>query len=209
MIILSHRGYWLAPAERNKQIAFDRSFQLSFGTETDIRDSAGSLVISHDVPSGDEFSFEEFLRLYNKYGSRHLPLALNVKSDGLAQLVKVALSRTPEVDAFVFDMAVPDMPAYFEAQIPVFARMSEVEQRPVWLDQCEGIWLDSFGPTWYDGNLVADLLSTGKRVCVVSCELHKRDPASLWKTLVPHANHPNLLLCTDLPEDAQTFFNCR
>ena len=49
MIILSHRGYWKDVNEKNQQVSFERSFSLGFGTETDIRDYKGELVISHDI----------------------------------------------------------------------------------------------------------------------------------------------------------------
>ncbi len=52
MIILSHRGYWKSEEERNQEVAFHRSFDLGYGTETDIRDIQGKLVISHDMPQG-------------------------------------------------------------------------------------------------------------------------------------------------------------
>lgn len=206
MLILSHRGYWLEPAERNQPIAFDRSFELSFGTETDLRDANGDIVISHDIPTGSELNFAEFLKIYRKHSNGNIPLALNVKADGLAGLVKKAFDDIPSLDAFVFDMSVPDMRSYFEAEIPVFTRMSEVERQPSWLDRSAGIWLDSFGQTWFDKKVVRDLLSTGKRVCVVSSELHQREPDDLWAMLVPHAASSNLLLCTDRPEHARDYF---
>ena len=63
MIIISHRGYWKCVDEKNTEIAFSRSFELDFGTETDVRDCLGKLVISHDMPDGSEIHFEEFLSL--------------------------------------------------------------------------------------------------------------------------------------------------
>ena len=47
MVILSHRGYW-KDARKNSVDAFKASFVREFGTETDIRDYNGELVISHD-----------------------------------------------------------------------------------------------------------------------------------------------------------------
>jgi len=41
MLVISHRGYWKELAEKNRPIAFERSFALGFGTETDIRDYKG------------------------------------------------------------------------------------------------------------------------------------------------------------------------
>ena len=71
MIILSHRGYWKKPDEKNLEVAFRRSFDLGYGTETDIRDCAGKILISHDMPKGDEMTFEHFLGLV---ASRPCPL---------------------------------------------------------------------------------------------------------------------------------------
>ena len=206
MKILSHRGYWLDCSERNQSIAFYRSFELDFGTETDLRDQGGEVVISHDIPTGNEITFSQALQIYRKYSEGDLPLALNIKADGLAGLVKRALTGMPGLDAFTFDMSVPDMRSYFEAGIPVFTRMSEVERQPAWLERSAGIWLDSFGPTWFGGQLVEQLLASGKRVCVVSSELHQREPQELWTMLAPYATVSNLLLCTDKPECARKFF---
>ena len=82
MRILSHRGFWLEPAEKNTMAAFRRSFELGFGTETDIRDSAGKLVISHDIPAGSEPTLVDVLDLMRATGCTG-PLALNIKADGL------------------------------------------------------------------------------------------------------------------------------
>lgn len=203
MIVLSHRGYWLEVSEKNQKIAFDRSFDLNFGTETDIRDLNGSLVISHDMPNGKEMELAEFTRIV---GDRNLPLALNIKADGLVSSLIHTMQSTKLTNWFVFDMAVPDMRAYLQAGIPVYTRMSEVERSPAWLEQATGVWLDAFHDVWYDADHVKELLDSGKKVCIVSCELHGRNPESLWNMLIPISNHPALMLCTDYPEKAQAFF---
>ena len=41
MQILSHRGWWATPAEKNSLAAFERSFGADYGTETDLRDEQG------------------------------------------------------------------------------------------------------------------------------------------------------------------------
>lgn len=85
MKILSHRGYWKKLAEKNQEAAFIRSFELGFGTETDVRDADGKLLISHDPPNGNEICFSKMLEIHSEIDSS-LPLALNVKADGLQQL---------------------------------------------------------------------------------------------------------------------------
>ena len=90
MQIISHRGLWRDLSERNQLIAFEHSFNAGFGTETDLRDVCGKIVISHDMPRGNEVSFEEVLQVMN---GRNLPLALNIKADGLADKIKYLLAK--------------------------------------------------------------------------------------------------------------------
>jgi hypothetical protein len=103
-------------------------------------------------------------------------------------------------------MSVPDMRSYFEAGVPVFTRMSEVEQQPVWLERAAGVWLDGFESEWYDETLIEGLLRKGKRVCIVSPELHGRNQIPLWQRIETLAHETNLMLCTDYPELAYDYF---
>jgi glycerophosphoryl diester phosphodiesterase len=203
MIIISHRGFWHDPSEKNTETAFCRSFKLGFGTETDVRDSLGELVISHDMPRGEEMTITKLLALM---GSDQQLLAINIKADGLAKLLCKTMSDYHRANWFVFDMSIPDMRDHLAVGNPVFARMSEVEQNPVWLDRVEGVWLDSFDNEWFDLPLINGLLNQGKRVCVVSSELHGRDYNSLWSKLLPMATADRLILCTDFPVKAKEFF---
>lgn len=203
MKILSHRGYWMEPAEKNSVSALMRSLEHGFGLETDIRDCAGKLVVSHDMPSGDELGFDELINLCRGNES---PLALNIKADGLSAALKHALRDCEIGEWFVFDMSIPDMRSYLTEQIPVFARVSEVERHPPWIDQVAGIWFDSFYGT-YDIGAVARFLCAGQRVCIVSPELHSRPHYDVWQALVPLADEPGIMICTDYPDQAKRFFS--
>ena len=66
MKILSHRGFWLNPEEKNKQISFKRAVDCGYGIETDIRDYNGKLVISHDIPNEDCLQLDDFLQKYSE-----------------------------------------------------------------------------------------------------------------------------------------------
>lgn len=209
MKILTHRGYWKTVKEKNSEIAFQRSFSLGYGCETDIRDADSRLVISHDMPNGSEMQFDDFFSLAAKASKEYgevFTIALNVKSDGLAPIVRSLLDMYPELDSFVFDMSVPDMRSYFDLNVPVFTRMSEFEQNPVLIDLSSGVWLDGFESEWYDDSVIKDFLSNGMRVCVVSPELHNRSHLSLWERIKPIASENDLMLCTDLPDEASQFF---
>jgi glycerophosphoryl diester phosphodiesterase len=206
MIIISHRGYWQKQHEKNTEHSFIRSFSLGFGTETDVRDCNGELVIAHDIPKGSELKFKDFLSLINHHD---IHLAINIKSDGLAKLIRDEMLLKNIKNWFVFDMSVPDMRSHIELGNPVFARMSEVEKDPAWFDQVEGVWLDSFTYEWFDRQLVRKLLEQNKKVCIVSPELHKRDHRALWEKLLPLRHEKRIFICTDFPEMASDFFGSK
>jgi hypothetical protein len=209
MIIISHRGYWKDDSEKNTETAFERSFSMGFGTETDIRDCAGELVVSHDMPKIGEITFDEFLSLYKQYQGI-MPLALNVKCDGLQANVKAILNKYEISDYFMFDMSVPDMLGYFNLGLNTFVRYSEYEGPSVLWDIADGLWLDGFKSLSLDVSLIEKFISQDKRVCIVSPELHKRDIDTEWKmikNLPTHLlNSDKLILCTDIPEQAKDYF---
>ena len=205
MIVLSHRGYWKVTAEKNQPVAFERSFGLGFGTETDVRDRAGELVISHDMPNGSEITLDALLDIV---AGRNVPLAMNIKADGLARPLAARMADRGLTNWFTFDMSVPEMVVQLRLGLPVFTRSSEHERRPVCYDDAIGVWLDGFQGVWYKEADIAAFLQDGKTVCIVSAELHGRDYRSQWATLSEMAvrDHPRLMLCSDKPEEAAAFF---
>lgn len=208
MIILSHRGFWRTRKEMNSPEAFMRSFKEGFGTETDVRDLDGRLVISHDVARRGCLPFRDFLKLYLRWG-RGLPLALNVKADGLQALLKAALRKQAIKNYFFFDMSVPDMRHYLRQKLKVFTRQSEYEREPALYGEASGVWLDEFESHWISEREIRRHSRAGKRVCIVSPELHGRSHLSEWKhyrAIARRIRTGPLMLCTDLPTEARAFF---
>lgn len=209
MEIISHRGYWKSIEEKNSKEAFERSFELGFGTETDIRDYKGELVISHDIADSTCMKLEAFLKLYIKYTNPNLTLALNVKSDGLQTKLFEQLKAFGIKNYFVFDMSIPDTIGYLNNRLPFFSRQSEYEKNPIFYENCSGIWLDIFEGNWYDEEIVLGHLNNHKKVAIVSSELHKRSANELWTFIKSNELHTkdNIILCTDIPEEAKQYFN--
>ena len=207
MIIISHRGWWLQLKERNQREAFSRSFDAGFGTETDLRDIRGTIVVSHDMPTGSEITFSELLDIM---AGRNLPLALNIKADGMAQTILKMLKNAGHTNYFTFDMSIPEEVVQLSMGIPVFTGLSDRLSPPPMLDDATGVWLDAFHSVWYDGETVRSLLKKGKRICVVSEELHRRDPLPQWEMLRNTApiEDDRLMLCSDMPNQARDFFGC-
>lgn len=208
MIILSHRGYWKEVPEKNLPIAFERSFSLGFGTETDIRDYKGELVISHDIADEKCISVKEMFEIYNKYDNSLL-LALNIKADGLQVKLKELLEEYKITNYFVFDMSVPDGLGYLKQNIKAFTRESEYEKIPSFYEEACGIWLDEFQGHWITKEVIEKHIKNNKQICIVSPDLHKREYKKEWqhyKEIEKELEIKNLMICTDYPEEAKEFF---
>ncbi len=199
MIMLAHRGYWLEAEEQNTETAFRRAFDLGFGVETDLRYLNGTLVISHDAPNKKVLSFNSFINLTT---NACLPLAINIKEDGLAEVLAKSMAERSILDWYAFDMAIPDMLSYFRADLPTFTRISDIEQNPVCLDEAEGVWLDAFYSDWWTTKTLDKILAGGKKLAIVSPELHNRDYTDTWKILASWQNplRETVMICTDFPE---------
>lgn len=209
MIILAHRGYWIDAAEKNSVKAFERSFSSGFGVETDIRDSGMQLYIAHDMASGAELSFNDFLDLYNKFEHR-FTLALNIKSDGLQLQVKKHLDEKNITNYFFFDMSMPDALGYVKNNLRFFTRQSEYELQPYLYDKADGIWLDEFNGHWITEDIIMEHHTNGKKICIVSPELHKRPYKTEWehyRDIINKNGLKDIMICTDFPMEAKKYFN--
>lgn len=207
MVILSHRGAWNTAEEKNTVKAFEHSFSNGFGTETDLRDRNGEIVISHDMADESCITAAEFFELFNSFDPS-LPLALNIKADGLQQQAEVLLAKYKISNYFFFDMSVPDTLGYRRMGLKYLSRLSEYEKEPALYEDAAGIWLDCFEGIWYDAGLINSHLERGKIVALVSPDLHRREYRDFWKFLKESTfvNENNLLLCTDFPFEARDFF---
>ncbi len=207
MRILSHRGLWSEPAEKNTLEAFRRSFESGFGAEVDVRDQGSGLVVSHDPPLPSALPLEQVLEQHHRLGPE-LPLALNIKACGLASPLEAMLRQFAVGDYFVFDMAVPDALDYVRRGMPAFTRVSEHEGAPSFYPQASGVWIDCFERDWIDADAVEAHLRAGKSVALVSPELHRRPYQAVWTrwARMGCAHHPDLYLCTDHPGAAQELF---
>src|SRR5262249_51989896 len=139
-----------------------------------------TLVVSHDPPSGPSLLLEEVLESHKRIGPA-LPLALNVKSCGLAAALAELLARYGVARSFVFDMAVPDALDYAHRGLDAFTRVSEYEAEPAFYALARGVWVDCFREDWIGDSAVAPHLAAGKSVALVSPELHRRPHEAVWR----------------------------
>lgn len=205
MKILCHRGDWHEATEKNSLEALSRAIKRGHGFESDVRDYCGALVISHDIADQNSPKLEDVFKLLSAAEDRFC-FAINIKADGLAPTLKSMLTNFGLKNYFAFDMSVPQMLWYRTLGLNYFTRQSEFETSPTLYEEAAGIWLDAFNSEeWLTPELIIEHLSNGKGVCVVSSELHEREPATLWSKL-KRISDRDFYLCTDLPMEAEEFF---
>lgn len=207
MVILAHRGVWHQPDERNQPAALRLALAGGFGLETDVRDAAGQLVISHDPPVAPAQTLAGLLALYARLPSA-APLAINIKADGLRSRLKPLLDAHAVTNYFCFDMSVPETLAYHREGLRYFTRESEHEPHPLLYTDAAGVWMDMFEGDWITAESIVRHLDAGKQVALVSPELHRRPHENFWQRLQQAglARRSGLMLCTDFPESARDFF---
>tara|TARA_B100001093_G_scaffold444032_1_gene446744 strand:+ start:6475 stop:7089 length:615 start_codon:yes stop_codon:yes gene_type:complete len=203
MKIISHRGLWRTRDKQNSLLAFSESFSHNFGTELDVRDLNNEIVVSHDIPSQNALKLSEVIKL-DKIENNIL--AVNIKADGILKRAEKILNKA-KCEWYFFDMSFPETIICHKNNFPFFIRVSEYEQINELIDKADGIWLDSFNSTWYDADSIKYFLDLNKKLCIVSSELHGREYKKLWKLIHKFKSHENISICTDLPFEAENFFN--
>ena len=151
---------------------------------------------------------DDFFKLYKSIGN-NLPLALNIKSDGLQKKLKRLIIKYSISNYFVFDMSIPDTLGYIKNSLNFFSRQSEFETIPSLYKESNGVWLDEFVSHWVTSKIIIGHFRKSKVVCIVSPELHGRSNIQEWanyKNFINKNNSDNLILCTDNPEDAKKYF---
>lgn len=206
MKILAHRGLWEKTEEKNTMKAIQRAIQEGFGVETDLRDRKGELVVSHDPACGGEVAADE---MFSICAASDAPIALNIKADGIQKLITAGLEKHAIKDYFFFDMSNPEMVLYKKYEMPYFTRQSDIEKECVLYEDAKGVWIDGFySSEWINETVLREHLSHGKRVCIISDEIHGRDHDRLWTLLRDTGlyRESGILLCTDIPTQAAGFF---
>lgn len=202
--IIAHRGYWKKAEEKNTFAALKKAIENGYGFETDFRDCKGEVLISHNPPVGNEVTAEKVFEMYHQSGSQ-ATLALNIKADGLQDMMQRLLQKYDIKNYFFFDMSVCDTILYAEKNMTIATRISEYEQEMPFWDDSEFVWLDYFRKD-PSKDEIRNCLRKGKKVCIVSPDLHARDYNDCWSVLKT-IEDANLYLCTDFPDEAKAYFD--
>ena len=208
MNILSHRGYWNLDIPPNSPQALKAALEKGYGFESDVRDYRGRMVISHNIADESSQDAEEVFQWLCAYCDQYC-FAINIKADGLKDVLKEYLEKYNIKNYFLFDMSVPQMVEFAEMGLRFYTRQSEYETCPVMYEQAAGVWVDGFKRIdWITEELLKKHILCGKEVCLVSPDLHgKTDYKLFWNRLKDwDIDFSKVLLCTDYPDEAREFF---
>lgn len=209
MKILAHRGYWNDIIEKNSPQALRTALERGFGFESDVRDYMERMVISHNIATSASQDAEEVFKWLHEFDDKYC-FAINVKADGLKDILKKYFNEYSITNYFLFDMSVPQMVEFREMGLRYFTRQSEVEPVPYMYDDAAGVWIDGFWSTdWITEKLLSEHIECGKEVCLVSPDLHgDKNYKEFWKQLkIFDIDFDKVMVCTDYPEKARKFFN--
>lgn len=192
--IFAHRGIWGA-SKQNSLSAISKATDLGFAVETDLRLLKGAVVLSHD-PTGLEGADKLDSILPSK-----VPLALNIKMDGLIPFLNIEAIKGN--DYFFFDGSLPELYKYRRSGLKTACRISELENESPWPSDI--VWLDSFSHDWWIKGEVLKKLTAHSMVVVVSPELHGRNRDQAWESVRQEfiEGNPRIAICTDHPEEFQ------
>ncbi|SFS83281.1 hypothetical protein SAMN02910357_02104 [Succinivibrio dextrinosolvens] len=209
MNILAHRGYWNKTIKHNSEKAIRYAIEKGFGFESDIRDYCERLVISHNIADKNALDAEVVFKWLHEFEDKYT-FAINIKADGLKDVLSSLLTKYEISNYFLFDMSVPQMVEFMDMNLNFFTRQSEIELNPCLYDKAAGVWIDGFWSTdWITERLLKEHLKNEKKICLVSPELHGRSDYKLfWKRIKDYViNDGNVMLCTDVPDEAKEYFN--
>ena len=143
MRILAHRGYWNENIERNSPKALRMALEMGYGFESDVRDCAERMVISHNMATIYSQDAEEVFRWLHEFDDQYV-FAINIKADGLKDILQSFISTYHISNYFLFDMSVPQMVEFRDEKLRFFTRQSEVEPNPCMYEDAAGVWIDGF-----------------------------------------------------------------
>lgn len=148
---------------------------ITDGVEIDMRSKDNRLILQHDPHKKGE-DFEKWLDIWAGQD-----LILNVKEEGLEELIFKTLSERKILNYFLLDQSFPFLQRTLRSgNKKVAVRVSDIESVETALSvDCEWVWIDCFNGNWeFLLDILPKLAKTKKKTCLVSPELVRDDSVS-------------------------------
>lgn len=213
MKIIAHRGFWEREKEKNSLGAFKRAIVNGYGIEFDLRDYKRELVVAHNMTTSRSLKlYDVFAKLCKLDNFSKGVYAINIKCDSIEKEVFAFVKHFKITrNSFVFDMSFPSTYIFyrFYKNLNIAVRQSEFETFPLLYSQIKWLWLDEFQRHWISNKIITKHIKNGKKLCIVSPELHGRKHKKIWRQYLdlPKKILRSVYLCTDFPEEADFVFN--
>lgn len=178
-----------------------KNIHITHGVELDLRAFGDRIVVHHDAFS-DAVDFEDWLKCY-----KHSFVVLNIKEEGIENIVRELVSKYHVHDYFMLDLSFPAMIRMIRTgEKRVAIRVSHYESVDCALSlagKIDWVWLDLFHDHFPIDRSQYHLLQKARyKICLVSPELHGRNRQSI--TTVQNYLVMNQLtmdaVCTKHPE---------
>jgi hypothetical protein len=184
VIIINHRVNTIDKLENTPK---------EYGVEVDLRSNGNDIIIHHD-PFKKGVLFKDWLQYFN-----HKTLILNVKEEGLEQVVLNYLNKKNITDYFFLDQSFPFLIKYSSILKGKSAvRFSEYESSNSVLNLkkiINWVWVDYFNFFPLDYNTYVNFKNKGFKICLVSPELQGFGEDELLKLR-------NILIKSNIKADA-------
>lgn len=161
-------------SHRRNTIEQLKETNTNYGVEVDIRSFKNKLTIHHD-PFIEGEEFDVWIKEY-----KHNTLILNVKEEGLENLLLESMKKNNINDFFFLDQSFPFLIKTVKNGVAKCAvRISEYESIDTALSlkgMVDWIWVDCFSKFPISSNDFLNLKNANFKICIVSPELQGFDP---------------------------------
>jgi hypothetical protein len=153
-----------------------KNLHSQFGVEVDLRSNNGVLVVSHDPIKNNHYHlFNNWIKSY-----RHNLLIINVKEDGLENMILETINKFNIKNYFFLDQAMPTIIKEKNIQVRSSARISKfesIETIKLLGKKIKWLWIDYYNSKWInDLNEILELKRKyNYKICLVSPELHNHN----------------------------------
>jgi hypothetical protein len=162
-------------AHRKNTVHELKDTPTKYGIEMDLRSWKDELIVTHDPFINGEL-FSTWIESY-----RHKTLILNVKAEGFEDRLLEIMKSKGITDYFFLDQSLPFLVKYANLGVHKCAvRLSEYESIETVLNfagKVDWVWVDCFTKFPLSAGDAQRLKKAGFKLCLVSPELQKRDPA--------------------------------
>jgi len=191
-----HEARPLIVAHRINTLEELANIPREFGVEVDLRDYDGKVILQHDALKGGE-PFEEYLNQY-----RHRFLILNVKCEGVEELVLPLLKSRKIEDFFFLDLSFPAlMKLVRTGEHRIAVRFSEYEPAEACLalaGKADWVWIDCFN-NYPALDARGEELIRRFKTCLVAPELQGHPPMDQAQAARVAARYRPSAVCTKFP----------